>query len=154
VLQRALAGRTVAPRERQEMADALAAPRPWLTAQAVMELGARFCTARRPNCVDCPVRMACAWNQAGARAPDPGAVTSRRPPQRFTDSDRYHRGRLLDALRTGPVPATAVGSAARTDDTRRAQRLADALVSEGLAEWCLGTLTLPERDAEGPSEPV
>jgi A/G-specific adenine glycosylase len=154
VLQRALAGRPVPARQRQAMADALVAPQPWATAQAVMELGARFCTARRPNCVDCPVRIACAWNQAGGRAPDPGAVPSRTPSQRFTDSDRYHRGRLLDALRAGPVPATEVGSAACTDDTQRARRLADALVSEGLAEWSVGTLTLPEHDPEGPSEPV
>jgi A/G-specific adenine glycosylase len=154
VLQRALVSRQVGARERQDLADALVAPQPWVTAQALMELGARFCTARRPNCVDCPVRTACAWNQGGASVPDPGAAASRKPAQRFTDSDRYHRGRLLDALRAGPVLAAEVGSAARTYDARRARRLADALVREGLAEWSLGTLTLPERDAEGPSEPV
>jgi A/G-specific adenine glycosylase len=168
VLQRALAGRPVPAHERQAMADALVAAAPWATAQGVMELGARFCTARRPNCMDCPVRAACAWTRAGARAPDPAAPRARasasepgggdprarKPPQRFEDSDRYHRGRLLDAVRAGPVPASEVGSAARTDDASRARRLADALVREGLAEWSLGTLTLPERHPEGPREPV
>ena len=166
VLQRALAGRQLPAHERQAMADALVAAEPWATAQGLMELGARFCTARRPNCVDCPVRTACAWRQAGAPAPDPveprarasepggGDPRARKPAQRFEDTDRYHRGRLLDALRAGPVPAGEVRSAARTDDAHRAQRLADALVSEGLAEWWLGTLTLPERHPERPSEPV
>jgi A/G-specific adenine glycosylase len=99
--------------------------------------------------MDCPLRDACAWNLAGAPAPDPGAAAVRRPQQRFTESDRYHRGRLLDALRAGPLAHDDLPAAARTADAPRARRLADALVSEGLAEWSLGTLTLPERRPEG-----
>ncbi|HSK95454.1 MAG TPA: A/G-specific adenine glycosylase [Euzebyales bacterium] len=149
VLQRAVAGAQVPPQGRQRLGDAVVAERPWATAQALMELGARFCTARRPNCVDCPVRAACAWTRAGAPAPDPAGAPAPRPAQRFTDSDRYHRGRLLDALRVGAVAEGEVMAAARTADASRARRLAEALVSEGLAEWRRGTLTLPERHAEG-----
>ena len=149
VVQRAVSGAALPPRERQARADDLVAQRPWATAQALMELGARFCTARRPNCGDCPVRAACAWNHACTPAPDPAATGVRKPPQRFIDSDRYHRGRLLDALRLGPVSVERVPAAARTGDAGRARRLADALVSEGLAVWSLGTLTLPERDPKG-----
>jgi A/G-specific adenine glycosylase len=153
VLQRAVAGEPVAPRARQRLGDALVVDHPWATAQAIMELGARFCTARRPNCVDCPLRAACAWNAAGAPAPDPAGASARRPSQRFADSDRYHRGRLLDALRAGAVAEGDVTSAASTDDAARARRLADALVGEGLAEWRMGTLTLPERHRKGRREP-
>jgi A/G-specific adenine glycosylase len=153
VLHRAVTGEPVAPQARQRLGDALVAERPWATAQALMELGARFCTARRPNCVDCPLRAACAWNAAGAPAPDPAGAPARRPAQRFADSDRYHRGRLLDALRAGAVAEGDVTRAARTDDAARARRLADALVDEGLAEWRLGTLTLPERHRKGRREP-
>lgn len=150
VVQRAVAGAALPVRERQARADDLVAERPWATAQALMELGARFCTARRPGCGDCPVRAACAWNRAGGPAPDPAATDGRKPPQRFADSDRYHRGRLLDALRLGPVSGERIPAAARTDDAGRARRLADALVGEGLAEWSLGSLTLPESGPKGP----
>lgn len=167
VVQRALAGRALMPRERQTWADAFVAPAPWHTAQAVMELGARYCTARRRNCAECPIRDSCAWNRTRhgadgesyetiraevsprgvgeAGAADPGARPVRAPAPRFTDTDRYHRGRLLDALRSGAVDTDHVAVAARTDDVERAVRLANALVSEGLAQWWQGTLTLPER---------
>jgi A/G-specific adenine glycosylase len=150
VVQRALSAAPLPPRERQSRADDLVVGRPWATAQALMELGARHCTARRPACADCPVRMACAWRRAGAPAPDPAAATPRAPSGRFEESDRYHRGRLLDALRAGPVTGDRIAAAARTDDAGRARRLADALVGEGLAEWSLGTLSLPESDRRRP----
>ena len=35
----------------------------WTFNQALMELGALICTARRPNCPACPVRKGCAFNQ-------------------------------------------------------------------------------------------
>jgi A/G-specific adenine glycosylase len=33
----------------------------WRFNQAVMELGALVCTARKPRCADCPVRQGCRW---------------------------------------------------------------------------------------------
>ena len=148
VIQRALAAENVSARARQDLADALVAADPWPVAQALIELGARHCTASRPSCSDCPVLDSCAWQLAGVPEPDPAAVPPRST-HRFADSDRFHRGRLLDGLRDGPVTADALAVAARTDDASRAQRLADALVSEGLAEWSLGTLRLPESPPEG-----
>jgi A/G-specific adenine glycosylase len=148
VLQRAVAGRQLTPAARQRLGDALVADHSWETAQALMELGARLCTARRPDCGGCPVRGACAWQRSGAPAPDPAGTPPHRPTQRFADSDRYHRGRLLDALRAGAVAEDDVASAARTADADRARRVADALVGEGLAAWHLGTLRLPESDPE------
>ena len=148
VVQRAVTGERVPPRRRQQVADDLVADDPWATAQALIELGARHCTARAPACGGCPVVAACAWHARGNDPPDPGLVVRPAATVPFTETDRYHRGRLLDALRAGPVATTDVAAVARTDDPDRARRLADGLVRDGLAAWSTGTLTLPERDVE------
>jgi len=149
VVQRAVTGEHVPPRRRQQVADDLVGDDPWVTAQALIELGARHCTARGPSCGDCPLAAACAWRRRSNAAPDPGRVTRPTAAVPFTATDRYHRGRLLDALRAGPVAAADIAVVARTDDIDHAGRLADALVRDGLATWSTGTLTLPERAAEG-----
>lgn len=67
--------------------------------QAMMELGATVCTARRPRCEACPVRLGCAGN------PDP---PRRRAAGRFEGSDRQLRGRTVAALLAGgPLPEGA-----------------------------------------------
>jgi A/G-specific adenine glycosylase len=42
-------------------------PTAWEFNQALMDLGARHCTARRPNCPACPVRPACRTGANGTR---------------------------------------------------------------------------------------
>ena len=65
---------------------------------AVMDLGATVCTARRPRCGDCP--LACGW--VAAEAP---AAPARDARPRFEDTDRYVRGRVVAALAAGePLP--------------------------------------------------
>jgi A/G-specific adenine glycosylase len=61
--------------------------------QATMELGARICTARAPRCGECPVREGCA-------GPGPPAVRGRAT-ERFEDSNRWVRGRVVAALAAG-----------------------------------------------------
>jgi len=41
----------------------------WEFNQALMDLGARYCTARRPKCPTCPVRPACRTGGNGTRRP-------------------------------------------------------------------------------------
>lgn len=119
-------------------------------ASALMDLGARYCTARAPRCVACPVAAACAWrglaDSGSDQAPDPAVSNTVRPrPQvRFAGSDRYHRGRLVDTLRRGPVELDSLHSAAGLDDTGRLVALTRSLVEEGLAEWDDGMLRLPD----------
>ena len=60
--------------------------------QAMMELGATVCTARRPRCDACPVHTGCAGT--------PDRPARRRPP-RFEGSDRQLRGRTVAALLAG-----------------------------------------------------
>jgi A/G-specific adenine glycosylase len=70
--------------------------------QAMMELGATVCRPRAPRCGDCPVRSGCAAHAAGG----PVAAPRRRGAERFEDSDRWARGRILAALVHGrPPPA-------------------------------------------------
>jgi A/G-specific adenine glycosylase len=85
--------------------------------QATMELGATVCTARAPRCRVCPLREGC---------PGPGAkVGAPRSVERFEDSNRYVRGRVVAALAAGErLPA---GIAAD-----RLERALHGLVRDGL----------------------
>ena len=65
--------------------------------QAMMELGATVCRPRRPLCGDCPVRAGCA-------GPDAVPPVARPRGERFEDSDRWARGRILAALVAGGDP--------------------------------------------------
>ena len=119
--------------------------RSWAFNQALFDLGAGFCTSRRPRCGDCPLRRHCAWTVAGQPAPDPaaGSAATARPQSRFAGSDRQGRGRLVAALRRGPVAEGALASAAGwPDDPGRAWRAAEGLVAEGFARWVGGSLGL------------
>jgi A/G-specific adenine glycosylase len=53
--------------------------RAWRFNQAVMELGAVICTARRPKCPECPVRAGCRTGRWFARQGDAGRAASRTP---------------------------------------------------------------------------
>jgi A/G-specific adenine glycosylase len=102
----------------------------------MLDLGAAFCTSRSPRCGGCPVAAACAWHAAGCPAPDPayrsGGTSS--PQSTFAGSDRQGRGRLVAALRRGPVAMEEVAVAAGwPDDAERAYRAAGGLVEDGLA---------------------
>ncbi len=143
VLARAVSGEPLTRASVQRVADALVpgeAPGPW--SHALMDLGATTCTARQPRCTDCPVASACAWRGEG---PDPAATSAIRSHRQsaFSSSDRYHRGRLVDALRTGPVLSEGLSGAARLKDPSRLERVVAGVVADGLAEWHEGALRLP-----------
>jgi A/G-specific adenine glycosylase len=87
--------------------------------QATMELGATVCTARAPRCGACPVAAWCAsagrpagvtrgtrtarrrGDAAGAARPRTGAADAARAPERFEDTNRFVRGRVVAALAAG-----------------------------------------------------
>jgi A/G-specific adenine glycosylase len=136
-LSRAGAGRAVDKREAQALADSLVPPgRGWAWGQAVFDLGALVCTKRAPRCDECPIVHECKWAQAGFPPPDPvvGSAGISGGQSTFEGSDRQGRGRLVDALRTGPV---ALGDLPVVmgwpDDPLRAGRVADGVVGDGLA---------------------
>lgn len=144
VLARAVAGEPLGRAAAQALADATVPPgdaRVW--GNALMDLGAQVCTARNPRCPECPVAAACAWRKAGGEDPSATSAVRARPQGAFAGSDRFHRGRLVDALRKGPVRRTHLSAAAQVDDQDRLVRIVDGLVSDGLAEWAHGKLRLP-----------
>lgn len=151
VLARAVAGRALDRRTAQQVADRQVRPplpaarRPGAWSQALMDLGATTCSARRPRCDDCVIRSVCAWRLSGG-ADDPAAATvgRARPQAAFAGSDRQYRGRLLDVARAGAVATADLPTVLDlADDPARAHRLAAALVSEGLLRQHHGRLSLP-----------
>jgi A/G-specific adenine glycosylase len=92
----------------------------WAWNQAVMELGALVCTAAAPACWRCPVGAFCRayadrraadqqvfQGDAAAPAPRPRRLAERREAP-FTGSNRFYRGRVIEALRNLP-PGAALG---------------------------------------------
>ena len=144
---RALAGRPVAAKEAQALADAAVPPGDsWRWGSAVFDLGAAICTKRDPRHDDCPLRdHGCAWAAAGFPEPDPvvGSAGISGPQSRFHGSDRQGRGRLVDALRRGPVRddelAVVMGWPA---DAERARRVAATVTAEGIAVEVAGRYEL------------
>lgn len=146
VLSRAVAGAPLRPDDAQALADRLAAPgRSWELNQALFDLGAGHCRSRHPDCAGCPIRRLCRWSSTGRPSPDParGTGAGRRRQAPFDGSDRQGRGRLVAALRKGPVSAGDVAiTAGWPEDGARVERVVGELVTEGLARWQRGSLVL------------
>jgi A/G-specific adenine glycosylase len=93
---RAYAPKALAARAAELLPSGLAAE--WN--HALMDLGATVCTARAPRCGDCP--LSGCRTRGAARPP----ARRRTEAQRFEDTDRYVRGRIVAQLATGaPLPA-------------------------------------------------
>ncbi|MEX1177089.1 MAG: A/G-specific adenine glycosylase [Nitriliruptor sp.] len=147
VIARAVAGERLTVREVQDHADELVPlGRGWEWNQAILDLGATVCVKRSPRCDRCPVAERCSWAARGWPDPDPadGSAGTSTPQSRFDGSDRQGRGRLVQALRTGPLELERLADAAGwPEDPDRARRVADGLVGDGLAEYIDGQLLLP-----------
>jgi A/G-specific adenine glycosylase len=104
--------------------------------QALMELGAVVCRARDAACGACPVAGAgCASAGAVAIAPRAraGEGTVR---ERFEDSNRWVRGRVIEALAVGSELPDGI-------ELERLERAIDSLVRDGLVVRGEDGLSLP-----------
>ena len=140
VLARCVAGRGLTVPEASRLGDQLVpAGRSWEFNQSMFDIGATVCMAL-PRCDGCPLRRLCAWRRQGVGAPDPWRASPvSRPQSAFAGSDRQGRGRLLDALRGGPVRRGGLAAACGwPEDGARAERVAGDLVAEGFARWSGG----------------
>ena len=87
---------------------------------AMMDLGATICTAHRARCEACPVARLCPSEGVVAA---PVARGSAR--QRFEDTDRFARGRIVAALAAGEALPGGLGK-------ERTERALAGLVRDGL----------------------
>jgi A/G-specific adenine glycosylase len=102
--------------------------------QALMELGAVVCRARDAACGACPVAGAgCASAGAVVVAPRGRAGVVR---ERFEDSNRWVRGRVVEALAAGTDLPEGI-------ELERLERAIDSLVRDGLVERGADGLSLP-----------
>ncbi|HEX2144686.1 MAG TPA: A/G-specific adenine glycosylase [Glycomyces sp.] len=96
---------------------------------ALMELGALVCTARKPECGDCPVSDACGFS--GQEVP---AGPSRKR-QRYKGTNRHVRGEVMALLRDADEPVER----ARIDAVWPDSRMLDEAVAQLIAEGLVGT---------------
>lgn len=118
---------------------------------AVMEFGALACTQREPQCADCPIATACAWNLAGRPASGHPART-----QAWAGTDRQARGRVMALLRSNHEDAEAASQRGVTRDEAltaatlegaegdQAERVLAALERDGLLVDEGGVVRLPD----------
>lgn len=94
----------------------------------IMELGAVMCTARTPNCAECPIAQHCAWALAGFPA---NAGRTRTPQAKYEGSVRQARGAILALARTrSTVSSSDIATA--VPDTAKRDRALEGLLSDGL----------------------
>jgi A/G-specific adenine glycosylase len=91
--------------------------------QATMELGALVCGARVARCGSCPVASWCA--SAGRVPAAPRGVAREGARERFEDSNRWVRGRVVAALAAGEELPSGVAA-------DRLERAVEGLVRDGL----------------------
>lgn len=121
--------------------------------QALMDLGATVCSARRPKCGDCPVNDLCAARPLfdGTNQPQiqyaelsdtlPSLKVAERPQpkqQGWIGTTRYYRGRIVEALRNHrnrAMPLDELGPLVRDDYS-----------SDKYEAWLRELLTALERD--------
>lgn len=126
-----LSGEALTAKAAQAMADnLLPVGHAWEWNQVLMDFGATVCTARSPQCGQCPLEAQCAYRGCG-EDPAAGSALTSKPQARFEGSDRQARGRLMKRLGDGSVRHSDVAAVMQVD-SERAARLLGALVSEGL----------------------
>ncbi len=142
VLARAIANRTLSVREaRVEARELLPRTNAASFNQAMLDLGAQFCTAT-PRCAPCPLARVCKWNLEGGTDPAPRSAGVSRPQPKFAGSDRQARGRVLAALRERPRSLEQLLTCIGDVDARRGAALVVGLVDDGLVEQRAGLVRL------------
>jgi A/G-specific adenine glycosylase len=154
VLARGVAGSRLTGSAVQDLADRMVPPAAsWAWNQAMLDLGATVCRARRPACEVCPLGPRpggpgrtglCTWIRQGGPDPAAGSAGTSRPQSPFSGSDRQGRGRLLAHLAHLSHLAGEPGAARLTPDAfaavagwpdqpERAARAVHTLIQDGLA---------------------
>lgn len=102
-----------------------------LNQRALMELGALVCTARSPQCEQCPLAIQCQWRALGY--PVDQATLPRRQ-ARYEGSDRQVRGVVLRLLREQPGWHDLAELERLWPQRTQLARAVESLVTDGLVE--------------------
>lgn len=131
-------------KQAQAIADALVpAGNGWRWNQSLFDFAVAVCAKKTPECGTCPLRSVCEWSGRG-EDPAAGSAGVSGGQSRFEGSDRQVRGRITDALRSGPVLVKDLTSLGRPDDSEATLRsIVDGLITDGLAIEEAGILRLP-----------
>jgi A/G-specific adenine glycosylase len=131
-------------REAQELADQLVpSGLSWEWNQVVMDFGATWCTARTPQCAQCPVAHVCKWRNHGGPDPAPASSAASKPQARFAGSNRQARGKLMKALIAGGVSRNNAASVMGViEQPQRVSEIVDSLITDRLIVDMDGVLYL------------
>lgn len=116
-----------------------------LMCAALMELGALICTAKSPECEQCPVIDNCAWVQAGKPQPtEAEAQAAAQRVQKFVGTDRQVRGKIMGLLReAGEGGVTKKEIDLLWPATEQLERALQSLLDDGLLTSDGATYQLP-----------
>ena len=128
-----LEGRALSIKEAQSIADQnLPTGEGWRWNQAMIEIGATICTARKTKCDKCPLKETCTWTKNQA-ATDPAISVKSKKLETFEGSDRQGRGKLINALRNEPIMGKDVPQILGwPNDHKRCKRVLEKLEKDGL----------------------
>ena len=128
-----LEGRTLSMKEAQSIADQnLPTGEGWRWNQAMIEIGATICTARKTKCDKCPLKETCTWTK-NQSATDPAISVKSKKLETFEGSDRQGRGKLINALRNEPIMGKDVPQILGwPNDHKRCKRVLEKLEKDGL----------------------
>ena len=133
-------------KEAQSIADQnLPTGEGWRWNQAMIEIGATICTARKAKCDKCPLKETCTWTKNQA-ATDPAIAVKSKRLETFEGSDRQGRGKLISALRNEPIMEKDVPQIfGWPNDHRRCKRVLKKLEKDGLIVIAdSGKISLPD----------
>lgn len=115
--------------------------------QALMDIGAGYCTARKPKCAECPLKSACA---------SAGTMTEQSPvrrvePSRYGVPRRIWRGKIVEQLRRehiglsiDDIAAHLFGFAATNEDKVWLDELTKQLEKDGICRQNNGLILLSD----------
>lgn len=128
-----LSATTFNARSVQDLADRIVpSGSGWRWNQAILDFGASICTKRNPSCSGCPVVGHCQWAGQGPDPAQSSAGVSGRQSS-FVGSDREGRGRLIRALREGPVDHQDLAmTMGWPGDSKRVDRVLGGLIRDGM----------------------
>ena len=109
--------------------------------QALMDLGATVCTAKRPRCTDCPLTSTCPSRNLHLKTTEPLSKTKKTEARYDGVPHRIWRGRIVEILRTvddhGTLTILSLGKklkpAFKKTEVRWLSHIVSTLVRDGLA---------------------